>query len=162
VLVEVAVDRHGAVVGGETGVPVDGVGAEEGDVHAGVAGRGRGVVHAGRPVLRVPADDQRLVPQQLGGAPVDVDVGRVVDVGAGAVHRRDGGDVVPEVGRGAAALVGGVEGGDAAGVGAFAAHVVAVVGAVAAVLVVRLVGQHRGLHQQWGGAGVVADDERDR
>ena len=90
--------------------PVDGVGAQEGDVDAGRHGVvGRRAHHLG-PVLIVPEADEGLVVGEQGRLRVQVEVGRVRDVETEALGQEEKGELVPDE-------VGGAPGGPVIGDG---------------------------------------------
>ena len=91
----------------------DGVGPEEGQVHAVVASLLDSLSHAGGPVLVVSERQQNAMAQQQLGRPVQVDVGAIGDVEATRFDQLHQGQLVAEeVGRALTESVGPVEGHD--------------------------------------------------
>ena len=141
------------------GLPEHLVAAEEGEVHAGIAGRLDVRALGARPVLVVADGQEGLVLADLGAEPVAVDAREVGDVVAVALQPADHRVLAveePVLLRRAPCREGPVVG-DLVG----ATGRTTDVQAVAAVPVVRLPGRVRRLEQQVGPPVVVADDEED-
>ena len=152
----------------EPNLPVDGIRAEESQVHARVSGVLGGVEHRLRPVLVVPDGKERPAVQQRAAIEVRIDIGRVGDVVAGSLGPADEVDIPVEELRGAVVGVGPIKGHFHSphrtrhSVGPITVVLVETLArpVVIGIVVIGLVGRHRLLIEK-GGRPAVPDHEDD-